>query len=268
MQKISQKINKEILQFPYKSPKSFICQNCYHTNITSNCKKIEVKTINNKKIIRNACLNCNSPMNILICIGDSHTQFCFRDIPNIEIYRIHGITVRRLGHAEENIIKDLLSEINFIDNDTFIFSCGEVDIRRYAHTILEHMKNITYEELFSKWIENFLNNITKLKIGNAKIACLSIVPPIYSKNAPEKINEPLEKSCFAIGTDEERLKYVIKYNSLLSKKCREKNLLYINIYSKYKDEFGMLKNENTHTTIHVIDSNPTYDILKEMKLLL
>ena len=47
-------------------------------------------------------------------------------------------------------------------------------------------------------------------------------------------------------------------------KCKEKNLLYINVYDAYKDEEGFLIKELSDGSIHIEDRSRVYRVLEEL----
>lgn len=140
-----------------------------------------------------------------------------------------------------------IRNMNIKDEDTVVFSFGEIDCRCHIHKYITETK--TYEEIINDIVYNYfesikLNIITSgIKLKN--VCVYNIVPPIQKHNTPECPSQPF------LGTDEERKLYVLYFNKKLKEKCLENNYIFFDIYNKYIDENGFLRKDLSDGKVHV-----------------
>lgn len=273
-------INKEIY-FEYVNFKKIELLNS-HINFLKNlcvlcnfiqkcCKKIKI----NNKIKRIIQLyNSGFKKFNLHTFGDSH---CFiRTNPNVQS-DFFDIKINHLGpklmfsignnildfdnYNTDGIIKNNIkgdkndSIFNSIKDGDFIsFHFGEIDCRCHVHKHIS--KDNTYKEIIENLVEKYINNIFKNcnKFKNLKVLIFSVVPPQEIKNVP--INHINDNLFPYLGTDDERLQYVLYMNNILEKKCKENNFEFVNIYEKYSNSNGFFNLEYRDYCVHV--KNPIF----------
>ena len=193
-------------------------------------------------------------------IGDSHSH-SFDRILGVSIHHIGPITLKRVGYEEDNLLLDKIKEIGLKLNDTLIFCFGEIDIRCYVKPNLIR-KLIELEILLTDWVECYLTHICKLPgLENIKIYIMSVVPPAKFDNANLNPQYPVA------GTDEERSNYVKKINEIIFNECNKRKFGFLNIYSKYIDGYGMLRQEDSDGHVHIANTKFVKELLIEKGML-
>ena len=199
---------------------------------------------------------------MIYSIGDSHAEFSFRNIPEISRKATGALTLKRVGNAEDNELLKIIEKLNPQPNDMVIFCFGEIDIRCHVKPLLDHRSGITLESLLTEWVDNYIHKIETLNMNGALRIISSVVPPV-KKDAPG-----IHHSSYPVmGSDEERVLYTQKINELFLKKCQEKNWLFLDICSKYKNEAGMLDVINPRDTMHITNTEKVRELLVESKLI-
>ena len=179
----------------------------------------------NTNLITNSGLKNNRQIH---AIGDSHCIFFHNSMKIYEhwghivsMYNLvkQGIDLFNLG----NILGNGHEKYNINKNDYVIFYYGYNDIQK--HFFINYRNNLknNIEILINSYIEYILFLKNNFKI-------VPIIPCIYPL--------PIKKNSLDIrGSDEERFNYTQITNKLLEIKCKENNILFLNIYnhiSKYK----------------------------------
>lgn len=173
-------------------------------------------------------------------IGDSHSRFGFRDIPNIQIHDTSSKLCFSIGRDGIN-----LKEYNINNGDTVIFCFGEIDCRCHVN------KHITETNNYKQIIDSIINNyFIKIKeaiytYNNLKTVIYNVVPPVQKSKVRENPTVPY------LGTDEERKEYVLYFNSKLQEKCIEYNFIFFNIYHNYTDKNGFLNKSLSDGNVHI-----------------
>jgi len=172
----------------------------------------------NTNLITNSML----PNNIQIhAIGDSHSIYFHN---SVKIYEHWGKIVTMYNLVKQGI--DLLNLGNILGNghETYNIKMNDYVIFYYGYNdVQKHFFN-NYRNDIHNNIENLVNiyieYILYLK-NNYKI--VPIIPCIYPL--------PIKKTSLDImGNDEERINYTQITNKLLESKCKEKSILFLNIY--------------------------------------
>lgn len=197
---------------------------------------------------------------MLNVIGDSHAACSFRDIPNVKIHYIGPVTLKRVGVLEDEFVSNIVKSLNLTPDDVLLFVFGEIDIRCYVKINLEHRKSITLEYLLLDWVESYANHISVMPTNGARLGIMSVAPPATFESA-QSLEWPVS------GTDEERVIYTKKINELLQSECIKRNWIYLDVYSKYADEKGMLPLHNIFRSVHINDTSEVKKILTEKNLI-
>jgi len=202
---------------------------------------------------------------MLHVIGDSHAMLTFRKIPNVITHHLGAITLKRIGYLEDHLLLDKIKEIDLKSEDILLFCFGEIDIRCYVKPLLLHRKTLTLESLLESWITPYIYRLETINIGKTKKGIMSVVPP--STIREDNLSKWNINKWPVGGTDKERALYTQKINEMLYLACEKKRWLYFDVYSRYKDESGMLPVEKTDGTMHIGDNKIVIDMLKELKLI-
>lgn len=177
--------------------------------------------------------------------GDSHANACFKDLNlNHKNFFKQSITMFRIGR--DNIIINLDSNID--QNTIVCLVYGEVDCRCH----IQKQINLGTKEddvifnLVDKYFTTIQNNIKICK----KIIIVAIVPPVQ-RNEYEDIHGKITHEFPFVGTDDERVRYTRKMNTLLKQKCEENGFVYFNPFEYYEKENGTLKYTLSDDNVHI-----------------
>lgn len=135
------------------------------------------------------------------------------------------------------------------DNDTIIFCFGEIDCRCHIWKYINVSR--TYENIIDDIIEKYVESIKRCtnnrKLKN--ICIYNVVPPIEKKRllGIENKDYPL------LGSDEERRSYVLYFNKCIERVCNENGWIFFDVYDKYINERGYLKDDLSDGNIHIRD---------------
>lgn len=195
-------------------------------------------------------------------IGDSHsgTLHPWCNAINCGAETIYTLTTGRT----ERIILGLV-ELGQISRDAmWIFCFGEIDIRCHVHNQI-HVKKRNEQEVLTKLVDDYLAKITTL---HDDIAVMSVVPPVYYDNRKHEVDSDPASLIYQIrGSDEERSRYTEFLNSYLKSKCEERGIQYLDIYTLYKDEKGMLPIDISDGNVHILNRAKVEVFLKSLQLI-
>jgi hypothetical protein len=190
--------------------------------------------------------------------GDSHAG-TFVNLPGCVVHTVGPVTLKRVGYMEDTLLQDHVRGIGLTPADVLVLCFGEIDCRCFVKPQLEH-RTISLEELLRGWVDAYLVRAKTLDTNGARVAILSVTPPCthdlaYNAQFP------------VAGTDEERVTYHAAMNALLAQGCAERGLLYVDTYSAYKDENGMLIHALSDNCTHIKENSRVLTILQMMGLL-
>lgn len=204
-------------------------------------------------------------------IGDSHSVFTFAGIDGVTIHHIGPVTMKRIGrgffrdpedstgrhYLKDTVLTNEILGMELKPSDVLIFSCGEGETRCFIKPQLE-CNSISLEELLQFLADRFLDRIKLFGRDGVCVGVLSIVPPTTYDRAMGEM-EPA-------GTDEERALYTRTLNAILERGCRDRGLLFLDVYSRYVDEHGMMILELSDGGVHIKDNSRVRSVLAEMGL--
>lgn len=196
---------------------------------------------------------------MIYVIGDSHALYTFSGIDGVKITHIGAITLKRLGDERDSSLIDAINKINFCSDDFLIISSGEIDMRCYVKPHIERGKDL--DQLLLDWAFSYVKKISDFNL-TVKTYIMSIIPP----SSFDKANGSAIHGYPAAGTDKERALYTKKMNDLIKGLCGTK-VFFLDTYSKYVDNEGMLAVEKSAGDVHV--GNPSFakELLIELKIL-
>ena len=134
------------------------------------------------------------------------------------------------------------------NNDIIIFCFGEIDCRYHIHKHIT--ENLSYQNIIDNIIINYFDtirlNIVSSNVKFNKICVFNVVPPIINDGSID-VNIDLPY----LGSDNERKKYVLYFNSKIKEFCLKFNYLFFDVYDKYTDENGFLNKELSDNNVHI-----------------
>lgn len=194
---------------------------------------------------------------MLYSLGDSHCDFTFKNIPNVSINRLGPLTMSRVGYLEDNVLPNAVQNLNLSLNDTLILSFGEIDVRCWASIHFNRKQNFSF---LQNWVDRYLYRASTLNT-KAKIAILSVPPPAPQSYIHQSHEFPVN------GSDQERSLYTEVVNNFLKLGCQKCNFIFLDVYSLYKDEYGMLpQNQADEQHIHIKNNNLVHKLLLDLNL--
>ena len=191
-------------------------------------------------------------------IGDSHADHTFRGIHGVVSHWLGPVTMKRVGFREDHLVPRPVREMRLAPTDALILCFGEPDCRSYIKPTLEH-RPITLENLLRSWLEPYLDAAQALEVNGAKLTVMSVVPPCHE-------DVLVIMKTWYHGSDAERSAYTEKMNELLAAACVKRGLYYADVYTKYKDEDGMMSRILSQD-VHVRQTAPCAAVLRRMGLL-
>jgi hypothetical protein len=190
----------------------------------------------------------------------------------VAIHHIGPITMKRVGrgfyrdqedttgrhYLKDTVLLSAIQDCELQASDVLLLSCGEGDVRCFIKAQLDDHP-ITLESLLRILVDRCLERLKTFNINGCRVGILSITPPTTYARAMGEM-EPG-------GTDAERAQYTRTINGLLAQGCRDRGLLFIDTYSRYVDENGMLILALSDGGVHIKDNSRVRALLAEMELI-
>lgn len=184
---------------------------------------------------------------VIHTIGDSHSLYGWRDIPNIQIHHLGPKLCYSVGR--DGI--DISNGSNINNGDVVVFCFGEIDCRCHVHKHLTD--SVDYKQVIDHIVEKYFEKI-KIAVSafdNLKIAVYNVVPSI------EKFPWTGEDVWYPfLGTNEERKIYVRYFNEKLRQTCETYNFVFFDVFDKYTDANGYLDPKIIAEGVHI--GNPIH----------
>lgn len=200
--------------------------------------------------------------NIIHIFGDSHAMYNFS---NLDFFHINNYqlctTMHKVGRDKINFIN--YNNYEIIENDIIVYQFGEIDCR--CHIGKQLLLNRELDEIIETLTTNYINSISENKKQFHKLyIIICCVPPPTDKYYYEKINGEMPDNFPLpfIGTNEERVIYTKKINTILKQKCLENDLLFFDYYDSYSDENGLLVPELSDNTVHIKQNEKLLELFK------
>ena len=196
---------------------------------------------------------------MIYAIGDSHAEITFGGVPGVRTHRV-DITLKRAGYPEDDALLGAVGAMPLGPADVVIFCFGEPDCRSFVHPqAMRPVKN-DVDALLETWVERYLVRLALLPLNGARVAILSVAPPTTTERSQNPYIAPA-------GTDAERADYARRMHAVLSAACRARGLIYVDTYSRYADDRGMLRLECADASVHVKDPAGVRRLLVDVGLL-
>lgn len=172
--------------------------------------------------------------------GDSHSQFGFNTIPNINIHHLGPKLCSSIGRDGIDI-----NGYGVYDDDIVIFSFGEIDCRCHVYKYIT--KDISHIEIINSIVDNYFIKIQEcVALLKVKVCIYNVVPAVEKDSCSENRDFPY------LGTDEIRKTFVSYFNKKLMENCVKYNYIFFNIHDMYVDENGFL-DKSLSDNVHIKD---------------
>jgi hypothetical protein len=178
--------------------------------------------------------------------GDSHCNGAFESFKSIKRHHLGAILCHSFGREKLNRLN--IKDYDVKENDTCIFSFGEIDCR--CHIKKHITQNKSYKNIIDEIVQNYFNaiEINIKQYNNLNIYVYNVVP------VPQLFNTWNDEGYPFIGTDEERKSFVLYFNKKIEENCKIYNFKFFNIYDKYIDKDGYLNKKYSDDHVHVANN--------------
>jgi hypothetical protein len=198
-------------------------------------------------------------------IGDSHAESTFRGIPEVATHHLGPLTMKRAAHDDDYFLASGVARLDLDPSDVLIVSCGEADVRCFIKPELD-AKRAAPEDLLLPLVDRYLHRLQRLEANGARLGVLSIIPPATYTNVCA-FRQAMIYQFPPTGTDAERAHYTRVMNQRLQEGCASRGLLYVNVYTEYADDDGMLIPEQSDGGVHIGDTLQVRKVLSRMELI-
>ena len=182
--------------------------------------------------------------------GDSHACFSFKNL-KLECNNLYHFSITMFRIGRDNIIINYDKD-NIKKGDTIVLSYGEVDCR--CHIQRQVNTGINEDDVINELVNNYFKTIKNNTIDiDAKIIIVAVIPPTRQYDC-ERIHGPILHEFPFVGSDEDRVRYTNKVNTLLEKLSIINNYICFNPYSYYERPDGTLKHELSDLNVHLGDN--------------
>ena len=189
-------------------------------------------------------------------IGDSHAVATFAGISGVATYHVGPVTMHRVGRPEEPLLPAVVAGLPLGQFDVLILCFGEIDVRCHIGRQLDRSGS-TLEFVVHELVNRYLAMATTLVINDVLMAVLAVVPPVPADHAVNP-NFPV------VGTNEERVEYTRALNRYLAEQCALRGVLFVDVYTPYCDEHGMLRPELSDGSVHIGDTSLVRNALADL----
>jgi hypothetical protein len=179
--------------------------------------------------------------------GDSHANACFRNLQldNINCYE-SSITMHRIGR--DNVIIHFNHDDVLYKNNIIVVVYGEVDCRCHIHKQI--IKGRNEDDIIHDLVTSYIRTIKNNVDNTSKVIIVGVIPPT-KRHDFEILHGPITHHLPFMGTDEERVRYTNKVNTLLENLSTIHNFIYFNPYSYYTRSDGTLNYELSDLNVHI-----------------
>ena len=190
-------------------------------------------------------------------IGDSHANGSWMDIPRVIRHHLGAVLCHSFGR--DKLKRCDIRDFNLHDGDTLIFCFGEIDGRCHIHKYTNDV--MKYQDVIDNIVNNYFDaiqlNVITSQVKFKNVCVYNVVPTIQKEN---KYHDPGYPH---LGSDEERKAYVLYFNQKIKEKCNEYNYIFFDIYDKYIDENGYLKEDLSDGHVHIRDPKYIIDFIRD-----
>lgn len=181
-------------------------------------------------------------------IGDSHCQFGWPSVQQKIITHRIGPTLC-YSFGKDPIGRCPIQTMGIQKGDTVIFCLGEIDCRCHIHKYVQ--QGVYYINIIEEIVESYFRAISFLidflGLSLKQVGVYNAVPPVVKGTVPENPDYPY------LGSDQDRLLYTRFFNYKCREKCLEYGYVFFDVYEKYADDDGFLKQDLSDGNVHIRD---------------
>lgn len=177
-------------------------------------------------------------------IGDSHSWLTFAGIPEVESHHLGPVTMKRISRPEEDLLPTTVKGIVRGPDDILLFAFGEIDLRCWVDVRHRQHESGKASIMLIEWIEAYLNKVDLCGGDGGRIVVMSIPPPVTAEKA-YNVDFPIR------GTDAQRVEWTRLANDLLAEGCQKRGMVYLDLYTPFADERGMLPDHLSDSSVHL-----------------
>ena len=186
---------------------------------------------------------------MLFIYGDGHANHGFKNlsIPYND-YHDSSVSMHRVGRY------NTIVNLNNNDHDSNSIIClvyGELDCRSIIQRHIDMGRD--ENDVISDLVINYFLTIARNIQISKKIIVTAIIPPTR-QNEYETEHGPILGEFSFVGSDEDRVRYTKKINSLMKDLCISNEYIYFDPFDFYKNEDGTLKHELSDNGVHIGDN--------------
>lgn len=191
--------------------------------------------------------------------GDSHGLFSFDGLANSINHSRPAITMHRIGR-NDSAFMNLNSNERITSAPYSIHQYGEIDCRCHIGR-QDRPASAVISTLVSSYIQSILHHLP----SDSKLAIVCAVPPPTYQSKYESVHGPITHEYPFIGSDEDRVKYSTDLNRSLAEACGvDERLRFLDVYSSFRDDRGMMIFEMSDQCVHVGSSAPCIKVVKDV----
>ena len=165
--------------------------------------------------------------------------------------------------GRDNYIMNFNSEEHNKDS-ILCFAYGEIDCR--CHVFRQKELGRDEDVIILELVLQFFRALTTHIKAHKQVIVVAVIPPL-KKDDYEKVHGPITHAFPFLGTDEDRVRYRNKVNTLLKILCEKHRYTFFNPYDDYyRAPDGTLKYELSDTYCHL--GNNTHFLEEFAKILL
>jgi hypothetical protein len=186
----------------------------------------------------------------IFTFGDSHSVHPFNKLRYVRPNSIGPTLAFSIGR--DRLARLDLRTFPVIEGDTVIFSFGEIDCRCHIHKYVSK-EMMPYKTVIKNIVDSYFEGLRDIvsQIKNLTVYVYNVVPPLEVDstvwNNPEY---PF------LGTNEDRKKYAVYFNECIAANCQSYSYGFFDIYTKYLNERGFLRIEDSDKNVHIM--NPVH----------
>lgn len=187
--------------------------------------------------------------------GDSHS-WLYRHLPGAIVhFLISGVTMHRIGRDGLSIFK--LDTLAIKPGEALAFIFGEVDVR--AHIARQRDKfDRDPNEVIDTLVARYMLALSDVKKAYplSPIVVVSVSPPM-GDDYPNFNRYILD---YPPGPEPDRIVWTVQMNRALRKRALELGFGYLDQYTPFVDERGLLNLSMTNDGLHLIPNPPSGDV--------
>jgi hypothetical protein len=180
-------------------------------------------------------------------VGDSHCMYPWNSIPDTAIHYVRDLLCYSFGREGRGRID--LRNFDLKDGDSVVFCLGEIDCRCHVHRQAEK-QGVAAQSIIDGLVSAYMDAIedgvaSMADVSLNRVCVYNVVPPVEKVTVEENPAFPYA------GTDDERLQYVLYFNTCLSAECAARGFLFVDVFDAYADERGFLRKDLSDGKVHL-----------------